>query len=569
MADQIPIWAKDTAQSESNPLYVDLFDEVRSRSDYKENVTEQQESDAEKNDALATQYHLRGNDLMERNDFEGAIEYFNKCVCFAENRLTASLAYANRGICFLNLNLFNECLIDVELAVNAGYPADMLPKLHEQRTVCLEKMENIPPRRPFKPQLSFEADKTVHCLAKIVLLARDETFGRHLVTRSDIEVDQTVLVEEPLAKILNGSSKHRRCNACLKKFVNLIPCKRCTSALFCRGTCSIKARYHKFECNMKFGKIFKGPSGSAPKRCAKFALRTILTLLEYFQSFDALMKYVELLRADSGVYDVISTDGTIESTLGIYINHSNVIAYESGRVKALMISSFMYDFMISHPDLQGIFSAVASRRALMHMVTHLVSVFSTNNILLQDWSANIYYTLDNDSKESYGAAIYNISTYFNAACFPNAVRLTSANQQAVVKTIRRIKNGEQIFVRYGVNPLWPTVKRQQYMMNACAFTCQCRLCLSNGPVPTETKVVWDEFERLSDELGPMVLLHIMDPDRWMAAKARFFQFLKRFDHMPLSRNIIIAYECLRMILMQELAAPARELVGPCVCDKKG
>lgn len=71
-----------------------------------------------------------------------AIQYYNRSLLFVENGTkNLSLAYGNRSACFLHLNMYDKCLIDIELAVEAGYSKKLLPKLDARKKECMELME--------------------------------------------------------------------------------------------------------------------------------------------------------------------------------------------------------------------------------------------------------------------------------------------------------------------------------------------------------------------------------------------------------------------------------------------
>ncbi|KAG4078177.1 hypothetical protein HA402_002229 [Bradysia odoriphaga] len=547
------LWVKEDGP---DPSYVDLFDDFRSTLIFRENILEEiNVDDVQKDDNLAEQYRQCGNKCTDKNDFKAAIEQYNKSVCFAENQTVASFAFANRAFCFLKLEMYDECLSDIDVAMKASYPANLMPKLVRRRENCLNQMRSSSKRTTFEPQLSFPADDKARSMANVLALRRNQQFGRHLAAKCDIKEDQIVLIEEPLVKLVTNNNQYRRCYSCLKQYTSTIPCGYCTKVLFCIE-CKNSVELHKYECNMKHLKFFVGRTGNVAANCVKFVIRTIVSALDVFSSADSLMEFNELLRKDHNTNHLILSDGSFEAVLGIFLTQHHLIPYETGQIKIMIISCIAYDFIMDHSELKTNFPTQKLQRFLMHLVTQLASMFTANNILLQDWSDKLSDLINYNSMETFGVGLFNISSYINHECMPNVVRLT-ATGQTVIKTLRPIKQGEQLFVRYAIDPNWTTFQRQQHLFNICGFQCTCKMCLSNGPFMFEISIVTKELADLTLELSPLILLGVKDAHRWTAVKEKLFQFTKKHESLPVSKSIILSYEFIKMILMRELSCAAQ------------
>lgn len=548
------LWAKEWVP---NPSYVDLFASLRVTPVFRESILELAVSNHQKKDALAVQYRECGNKFCDAKDYKAAIEQYNKSLCYAENGSVAfSLAYANRAYCFMELKLYDECLLDIDLAIKAKYPEKSMLKLEKRREICLKLMDASVKRTPIKPQLSFEPSDKIQCMANVLAIEKNDEFGRHFKAKCNIPEDRIILIEEPLMKLVNRTSIYKRCHSCLKQYTNLIPCVTCTKALFCSGECSSGARFHKYECNMKHRKFFDGSLGGNAENCVKFVLRAVLNGLETFASSAELMDFVEFLRADDDVNQVVLADGSFESMLGVLLAHHHTYNHIAAQAKILIISCIAYDYIMSHPELKMNFSTAKTQRFLMHLVTQFASAYSGNNILLQDWSDNWSDIMEHDSMGTFGAGLFNVSSYINHACMPNVIRLTTSDHM-ILKTIRPISKGEQIFVRYAVDPNWPASQRQRQLLQLCGFKCECQLCVTNGPSLTEASIVSTEFANLSVELAPLIFLKVKEAQKWATLKDKLFLFVKKYDStaVPASKSIILAYEYIRMILTRECSYP--------------
>lgn len=69
------------------------------------------------------------------------MQLYTKSDSFAQDNDHLSLACANRSYCFMNLNIFDPCLIDIQNAIEAHYPENLMKKLEKQKRNCLQKLE--------------------------------------------------------------------------------------------------------------------------------------------------------------------------------------------------------------------------------------------------------------------------------------------------------------------------------------------------------------------------------------------------------------------------------------------
>lgn len=547
MSDRVyKLWVKETTP---NPLYVDIFEQLRNSPVYRDAIVEHVEYDSAKDDEFAIKYRKAGNDQMKQNNMPKAMELYNQSLCFAVNGLDQlCLAYANRSICFLHFKMYDECLVDIELAKMSNYPEHLLPKLEQRKNDCMTLMIGAVRQQPLQPSLSFDADDRIPCMANVLKIEENEEFGRHFIAQCDIKEDRVVLIEEYLMKLSNGNSKYSRCDNCLKATTNLIPCKTCTKVMFCNDVCSMKN--HRFECKLKTLKMFQGQTGIAPQNCVKFLIRAVLALQDDFSTAEELMEFVETYRARENRNEIVVSIGSPKSMLKAFFAHYNEVSMDIGQVKILIITCVAYD-VIMRLDIKMKFQSIMVERFLMHLLTHFASMFTSNNILLQEWSDQYIDIIEKDGMETFGQGLCNIAAYFNHACMPNVIRLATTNH-TIVKTIRRIKKGEQIFVRYGIDPNWPTAKRRERMLYMCGFECKCQLCMCNGPALTENSRMKSEFKNLSMEIAPLLFGASKNLREWISLKAKLFSFVKKYQDIPMSESIILSYEFISMILTREL-----------------
>ena len=83
-----------------------------------------------------------------------------------------------------------------------------------------------------------------------IQIQSNEDVGRFTTAQENIEPFETVLVEEPFAKVLYVEKNGFNCTHCLKRLKTAIPCKKCSGVAFCSVFCRDEAQesYHQWEC---------------------------------------------------------------------------------------------------------------------------------------------------------------------------------------------------------------------------------------------------------------------------------------------------------------------------------
>lgn len=219
------LWKKETDGAES--VYVNIFENVCDNYSSLLNQIQSLNLSTIKDDKSSTDYRNKGNAQFAKSKFVEAMELYNKSLCYAKvSSENVSLAYANRSSCFLNLGMYEKCLVDIEMAIKANYPEHLMPKLEKRRSDCLKKTGKKVESNDFVAKLSFPADENFPGMANALKIESNLQFGRHVVAKCDIEVGKTVLIDEPFVSV---AADFIECASCLKKFMNLIPCDRCNN----------------------------------------------------------------------------------------------------------------------------------------------------------------------------------------------------------------------------------------------------------------------------------------------------------------------------------------------------
>lgn len=544
------LWKKES--SSPNSLYVDLFDEARCSSFYRDATVEILKR-ASKNDELALKYRREGNQAFERDDLQAAVELFNKSLCFAvPGSDQMGLAYANRAFCFLIKSMYQNCLSDIQLAKKFNYPKKLMPKLERRETECLVRMKKVVNKKPFKPKLSFPSDATIPNMSNAIKIERNSEFGRHIVARNDIEPDQTILFEEPMYKVL-CAGEYKRCLVCLSDAKSLISCDSCTTAMFCAaGPCSSNV-FHKYECSMKNIQYFDGSNGAKVRNGVRFAIQAVLTLLDNFPSVDALIGFIDecMQEIANDPYEIAISDGSFRSMWKTIMKLHKAQSNEETFAIFMIQACFAYDTFISYPELKAKFATLSEQRFLMHLIAHLLVVFKSNNALLCEWhGGDLESILSTDGFTDFGGGLFNIQHYLNHSCVPNAVSLSN-ERYAVVTTIRPIKKGDQIFVKCGITSNQPTKERREWLLKRMRFLCKCELCLQNGPAYIDDEMML-AYGALACYTSVLLFDKQVSPKELERIKKKLYEFLAKFRNKPFTELYLIVCENLRIVYINEL-----------------
>lgn len=443
------LWKKEATSS--GTMYVDLF-ACSSNGQCKPFQSYPVEK-VSKDNKVSTMFRLQGNDLFQENKVTEAMECYNKSLCFAENGTeNVNLAYANRASCFLNLKMYEEALIDIELANQAGYSAQLMPKLKKRQVDCFRLMKTQPERIQFQPKLSFKPNEMFPCMASVLDLRQNEEYGRFVVANGEIDVGQVVLVEQNFASVSIGDGR-KTCAKCLKSNVNFIACLKCVDAMYCCSDCMERDTVHRFVCGN-----FRNVSGSM-----KLYIQTILIAIDMFQSVDNLMDFIEdtmVNHADDIPESFVDAQSKYRAFLKL---HPSLCARDEKDF--LFDARKIYMQLILTPVIQELFNSKKKRRFLKHLVLHHLLVTSRNRFQFNSEENLLKIT-----------EIAVMACFFNHSCAPNLFHHVIDNQVILI-AIRPIRKGEQLFISYlGDKTDDATDFRQQFLMENFEFQCHCDKC---------------------------------------------------------------------------------------------
>lgn len=314
-----------------------------------------------KSDVIALEKRNQGNEKFRMKNWLDAIELYGDSLRFAKpGSEHISLGYANRATCFLKLNRYDNCLKDIDLAFEAGYPDHLKPKLEQRRKICLEQMENNPQQPQPNQGVSIQPDERFPHLARDLAQVRKNLNGDYsVVAKTDIDVGKVFVVEEPLHKICLDRPSWM-CVVCLKTYGNLVPCGKCAVAMLCTE-CQRENPIHDDECDLHLD------ADNPLNKIMMGLVRCILSTLADFPSVDDLMSFVELVRKNPHELPMHLQD--LRSKYHVYFAKPTQSFKLLGEETKTSIYA-VFKTLLRVPAIEEKFQATKHRRFLMHMIGH-------------------------------------------------------------------------------------------------------------------------------------------------------------------------------------------------------
>lgn len=390
-----------------------------------------------KTNEVSTTYRSRGNKEFVRQTNAGylaALEYYNKSICYAENDSEElGLGYANRSAVYFEIGLLDDCLNNIELAKQSA-PARVMEKLMNRAKQCLQLKHSGKIEKPIvEPRLSFPANDEIPFIANCLELQRNEQYGRHITTTTELKPGDVVAIEKAFCAKLDPEFKYLRCENCLKeRNYNLRPCTLCVSVMFC-GECRDEAfeHFHKIECPV-IDLLEKLLCKSSP-----IMIRTVVRAITSFVSANALIAFLE----ESEVQDLTVFDFNYKETSSYYapIHFAVDNSGPDTEFATCILTSLIVQPLLELTELKDKFTTTEEVSALKGLIYRHIKRQPSNS------SIGIFF--DGKLFGRYSEGIYAFRNLLNHSCAPNLI-ISSINNQLVYTVSKPIEAGEQLFDNY-------------------------------------------------------------------------------------------------------------------------
>lgn len=397
-----------------------------------------------KSDSLARFYREKGKEFFQNGHYLMAILSYNHGMALAESNSEKSIAYANRSICFLNINMPEKCLVDIELAKKFNYPPNLMHKLDARIAKCnallADETFKLKIYNLEEPTISFKEHNRFAGVADCLEIRKDDRFGYHVITTRDLDIGQTILVEPSCAitpkRIVNVGRD--RCWHCFKDLQNFIPCEKSIGSLYCNDECMQKS-FHRYECNL--------PTLTR-KETSDLVFKILYNLNVDFPRVDDLMKTVEKLLKDEDVTGLTSV--AQQNFCSIFrLIHKHKLC-ENQQSTLSRESAIVFVQLMEIDEFKEMFRAKKHQRFLQHLILHLLHV-TEHAFDLHEFKPE--HSPDGDEPVMagtfvhYASAIYPFACYIKHSCAPN-VFWFSIDDRLICKVLRPIAKGEQVLRSY-------------------------------------------------------------------------------------------------------------------------
>ncbi|KAG5676952.1 hypothetical protein PVAND_006745 [Polypedilum vanderplanki] len=417
-----------------------------------------------KNNSIANNFRLIGNEHYKSLEFSKALLFYNKSLCYAiPSSIEYSLSFANRSAVYYETEEYEFCIENIELAINFGYPKDKIPKLMERHKKCKNLIEHYNTNLLKNPwnffKLSHSPNLKIPYIVNCIKLQKSKKFGRHLITIERLKAGDVIAIEKPFYKYIMNSSRYSHCTNCLKsEKLNLFPCKKCNYTMFCSKECLSKGhRFHQFECDIDIDLeqdscIFKKNH------------RVVFEALGIFGRISELQTFLEENPDKKTIFDFnfscIKNSDTIDKnlTLAIHSLQKNPLPKE------------LEPLMKEHCKLMtSITKNQKHKKFLDNFMRQQMKVIITNSFGLTE------------NENEIGSGIFPFASYFNHSCAPNVGKIT-VNGHLVFIVLRPIEKNQQLFVCYRQNFFHCDLQeRQDEILKSYGFVCTCEACEKNYP----------------------------------------------------------------------------------------
>lgn len=520
--EKMVLWKKESQEAEAP--FVDLFknglpqakinawNRKIASGDWKSELLFDKKMCAGKNNQNSTHIRAMGNEFFDEKNWYVAMEFYSKSLCFAvpgtENE---SLAYANRASCFLRLNRFDECLRDIDLAKNAGYPN--MPKLMARKAQCEHTMKIIAQRKLTEAKLDFPKNEMFPCMANVLEVKQNAEYGRHIVANDDIDVGQTVLIEKGYISL--GSAPDRvLCYHCMTGDKNFIACPNCTDVMFCNEKCRDENIIHKELCGANLNRM---------PHDVRYLAESALMGIFAFPTADEMMPFtLETILKRGQQMPTAAND--LKSKYQLFLN----LQPDKPEKLDLELVYKAFTALIDNSKINCMFDSVRSKRFLMHLIAEHSLIISNNVFVISVSNGKI------------GMKMGLVTSLFNHSCAPNIFNGLNGDTDVFI-TVRPIKKGDQLFVTYKLGD-WPTSLRRMTLEAKFGFLCKCDKCLPRCP----------EADRLAMKLHPnFQLLRGKQQFNIPKLKEACAEFLRTYGHLPWSEEMDVALKMYTQILFNE------------------
>lgn len=394
-----------------------------------------------KNDKVAKKNREDGNAMFAKNNFAGALSLYNQSISRGIKSDNLSLCYANRSAVYFEVGMFAKCLENIEQAKKLKFPAHLMAKLDkraEDATRGLLASENIHVFNCFDKLTKPASKKQPFLIDGLMGSELNDLDNREIRTKNALVAGDIIFKEtKPFSQVLRQKLIFSHCSYCLSTdaAMSLIPCKSCSTAMFCNEECYEKAYalFHKFECPI-VDAIYGMLSESM-----WLGLRTVLVAIAACGSVEQLEEFLNDVNAkkqnifdqefeleDKATFDVSDLD-RFKAIMNLPVKEEFSLEDCAGAAFALKLLTENTKLVDSEDVKNVTFIGTTLYKSM--------KIARENAVLLEETYSMIGLTNEITFR---GRALYPFASNFKLSCAPNVLLLNHKKSMMIGVVIRPI-----------------------------------------------------------------------------------------------------------------------------------
>ena len=455
-----------------------------------------------------------GNQAYIKKSNHKAIQLYNNALRHATQGLDSALIFGNRSAVLFSENRFQECISDIDAALNHNFPSDKADKLYKRKSDALVKLKRHKEARSclesalvtlkdagnteklselldslnelevsidingsddkVRTELHGGQNQSITNASSFLTKCFDKDRGRYIVANQDIPKGSVVISESPYAAVLLEPWYLTHCQHCFQKVKIHFPCHSCVEVSYCSEECRRVSleRYHHFECG-KLDLLEK-------LGISRLALRIILITPVNVLQLHCIVKHNEDMPHSSndlnsgcdssGIYNV-----DYASVYHLVTNSDSMLAEDTFQytcAAAILLKCLENDPQNNHSKpLERHFVGGFLLRHIQQLVcnAHAITALDVSPVEHQQGVVE-------ESQVRIATAIYPTTSLLNHSCEPSIVN-TFQKDRLIVKLSRDVKKGDEIYNCYG--PHYRRMafeERQRILRQQYFFNCKCEYC---------------------------------------------------------------------------------------------
>lgn len=359
-----------------------------------------------------------------------------------------------------------------------------------------------------------EKNSKLVCASKDIAIEYGVEKGFFIQATNEIEAGELIVDEPPYASVLLGSSFGEHCFECHEKLApmkqNICYCRKCVNVAYCCSECEKKSwKSHKYEC--QYIKLLAFDSGLTHMEW--LAMRIVLkATFDHLYSernfFIGYEKQREIFIRDETSLKLHDEDSRKLYKSDFYFNifhliTNSVLRTDTDLFRRAFIALFLTKLLLKtgfikkrddqNPNDLRDNACYIGGLILRHLQSISCNAHEISMLKLNEEDRKPMAT---SFANGIGAGIFALMSVFNHSCDPHVTRNFLGNR-CQVRTVRKVKNGEQVFDNYGalyaVNDI---EERHEKLIGQYFFECKCVACEKNWPL----------YDQIPKELGKAGIL---------------------------------------------------------------